>query len=144
MKKYFDNNDDHPKFQLLDKNTKFFHNALVQRVQLHVSGEKGDKSEKTIDEICLPKPKMEVKDLYLKDMPVPGMKIPNDDEDWTSGWLERKKLKVQGDLGMIHFQETFFCYQPFFSDRSSLELVLVQGPRHFLCIKNTTTEGIKK
>ena len=36
---YFDNVEDHPKFSIIDLNTKLFYKLMLKRVKLHLSGE---------------------------------------------------------------------------------------------------------
>ena len=58
--KYFENTEDHPKYKQIDTNTKFFYDNLIKKVKRHKIG-KGDRGMKTVEEICLPKPKKELK-----------------------------------------------------------------------------------
>ena len=42
---YFDNVEDHPKFSMIDLNTKIFYKLMLRRVKLHLSGEGNQGSE---------------------------------------------------------------------------------------------------
>jgi hypothetical protein len=68
MTKYFENTEHHPKFEQIDTNTKFFYDNLIQKVETHKKGE-GNRGMKTIEEICLPKPKKELKYITVKGVP---------------------------------------------------------------------------
>ena len=70
--KYFENTEDHPKFKKINNNTKFFHDNLIKKVKEHKIGE-GDRGMKTVEEICLPKPKREL--TYFTVEGVPGKVI---------------------------------------------------------------------
>ena len=70
--KYFENTEDHPKYKQIDTNTKFFYDNLIKKVKRHKIG-KGDRGMKTVEEICLPKPKKELK--YFTVEGVPGKVI---------------------------------------------------------------------
>lgn len=80
LENYFHDVDDHPKFDIIDTNTKYLHKRLVREVVLHHSPE-DDGGMRTVGEICLPKPPRD--DLKYKTIEaVPGLKIPDDDEDF--------------------------------------------------------------
>ena len=72
MTKYFENTEDHPKYKQIDTNTKFFYDNLIKKVKEHKIGE-GNRGMKTVEEICLPKPKKELK--YITVEGVPGKVI---------------------------------------------------------------------
>ena len=86
IKTYFENTEYHPKYNQIDTNTKYFYEELIHRVKRHKIG-KGDRGMKEAEDICLPKPPKDLK--YITVEGVPGLKIPRDDEDFTSGKPER-------------------------------------------------------
>ena len=65
--KYFENTEDHPKFKKINNNTKFFHDNLIKKVKEHKIGE-GDRGMKTVEEICLPKPKKELEYITIEEV----------------------------------------------------------------------------
>ena len=68
MTKYFENTEDHPKYKQIDTNTKFFYDNLIKKVKEHKIGE-GNRGMKTVEEICLPKPKKELKYITIEGVP---------------------------------------------------------------------------
>ena len=72
MTKYYENTEDHPKYKQIDTNTKFFYDRMIHAVKRHKIGE-GDRGMKTVEEICLPKPKQKLK--YVTVEGVPGKVI---------------------------------------------------------------------
>ena len=68
MTKYFENTEDHPKYKQIDTNTKGFYDNMIRNLKIHKLGE-GDKGMKTVEEICLPKPKKELKYITIEGVP---------------------------------------------------------------------------
>ena len=68
MTKYFENTEDHPKYKQIDTNTKFFYDKMIKGVKRHKIGE-GDRGMKTVEEICLPKSKKELKYITIEGVP---------------------------------------------------------------------------
>ena len=65
--KYYENTEDHPKYKQIDTNTKFFHENMVNAVRRHKKCE-GDRGMKTVEEICLPKPKKELEYITIEEV----------------------------------------------------------------------------
>ena len=76
---YFDHIDDHPKFKLIDRNAKHFHNLLLKNLK------KNYQVVKKVCEICHPIPNWPITtENSIAIEPVPGMRIPENDEDSLS------------------------------------------------------------